>query len=220
MEQSHFSLAIPPIPQLPWLKPKDPPPNAIAIHSASESFLPDDAHSVTSDTGELSRDWEAATQTIDTPKTQAAQGALQDRAIKLSDVTILVNTRHAAVAVSAMDEQPLRSSNQILITAVARVLKPKKQKGAGWNQDYSVVSEPVRGEITVRAAAGLEAVALSSTGRGLLVPDVIYEDGRYRIPLAKRLSHWYLLRKPACAAKFRRRLAEELWSSRFHSPSS
>jgi hypothetical protein len=197
MEQSHFALAIPSVPQLPWLKPKDPPAGAIAIHAASESFLPEDAHTVTSDTGELSRDWEAAIQTIDTPKTQAAQGALQDRAIKLSDVTILVNTRHAAVAVSAMDERPLRSSNQILITAVARVLKPKRQPGAGANQDFSVFSEPVRGELTVQAPAGLEVVALTSTGRGLLVPDVIYENGRYRIPLAKRLSHWYLLRKPA-----------------------
>ncbi len=196
LEQSHFALGIPPVPQLPWLKPKDPPPKAIVIHNPSESFLSEDAHSVTSDTGELKRDWEAATQTIDTPKTQAAQGALLDRAIHLTDVTILVNTRHAAVAVSAMDEQPIRSSNLILITTVARVLKPKKQPGvSAWNQDYSVISEPVRGEVTVAAPAGLEVVALTSTGRGLVVPDVIYENGRYRIPLAKPLSHWYLMRK-------------------------
>ena len=45
------------------------------------------------------------------------------------------------------------------------------------------------------APAGLEVVALTSTGRGLVVPDVIYENGRYRIPLAKPLSHWYLMRK-------------------------
>ncbi len=197
MEQSHFALSIPPVPQLPWLKPIDAPKDAVVIHNAMESYLAADAHSVTSDTGQLSRDWEAGTQSIDTPKTQAAQGALLDRAIHLSDVTILVNTRHAAVAVSAMDEQPIRSSNQILITTVARVLKPKRQPGAGWNQDYSVLSEPVPGEVTVRAPAGLEVVAMTSTGRGLALPDVIYENGRYRIPLAKRLSHWYLLRKPA-----------------------
>jgi hypothetical protein len=77
------------------------------------------------------------------------------------------------------------------------VLKPKRQPGAGWNQDYSVISEPVTGEVTVRAPAGLEVVALTSTGRGLAMPDVIYENGSYRIPVAKRLSHWYLLRKPA-----------------------
>jgi hypothetical protein len=51
--------------------------------------------------------------------------------------------------------------------------------------------------VTVRAPAGLEVVAMTSTGRGLALPDVIYENGRYRIPLAKHLSHWYLLRKPA-----------------------
>ena len=197
MEQSHFALGIPPIPQLPWLKSKDAPPDAVVIHNPAESFLPADAHKVTSDTGEITRDWETGTQTIDTPKTQAAQGALQDRAIHLSDVSILVNTRHAAVAVSAMDERPLRSSSLILITTVARVQKPKRQPGPAWDQDYSVFSEPVRGELTVRAPAGLEAVALTSTGRTLSLPDVIYENGSYRIPLAKRLSHWYLLRKPA-----------------------
>jgi hypothetical protein len=196
LEQSHFALAIPPIPQLPWLKPKDPPQSAIVIHNANQSFLPNDAHTVTSDTGELSRDWESGIQTIDTPKTQAAQGALLDRAIRLSDVTILVNTRHAAVAVSAMDEQPLRSSHQILITAVARALKPKKKPGAGWNQEHSVANEPVRGEVTVRAPAGLEVVALTSTGRGLPLSDVIYEEGRYRIPISNRASLWYLLRTP------------------------
>jgi Cellulase (glycosyl hydrolase family 5) len=119
IEQSHFALGIPPIPQLPWLKPQDPPPKATVIHDPVESFLAADAHSVTSDTGELKRDWEAGTQTIDTPKTQAAQGAILDRAMHLSDVTILVHTRHAAVAVSAMDERPINSSNQILITTVA-----------------------------------------------------------------------------------------------------
>jgi hypothetical protein len=197
LEQSHFALGIPPIPQLPWLKQRDAPPNATVIHNPAESFLSADAHSVTSDTGELSRDWEAGTQTIDTPKTQAAQGALLDKAFHLKDVTILLNTRHAAVAVSAMDEQPVRSSSLILITTVARALKPKRQPGAGWNQDYSVLSEPVVGEVTVRAPAGLEAVALTSTGQSSPLPDVIYENGAYRIPLAKRLSHWYLLRKPA-----------------------
>jgi hypothetical protein len=198
IEQSHFALGIPSVPQLPWLKPKDPPPSAVVIHDPNQSFLPEDAHAVTSDTGELSRDWDAGIQTIDTPKTQAAQGALFARAIKLSDVSILLNTQHAAVAVSAMDERPLRSSSQILITTVARAIKPKRQRGIPpWNQDATVSSEPVRGEVTVRAPAGLEVVALTSTGRGLLVPDVIYEEGRYRIPLAKRLSLWYLMRPAA-----------------------
>jgi hypothetical protein len=198
MEQSHFALGIPSIPQLPWLKPKDPPPSAVVIHDANQSFLPEDAHAVTSDTGQLSRNWDTGIQTIDTPKTQAAQGALFERTIKLSDVTILLNTQHAAVAVNAMDERPIQSSSQILITTVARALKPKRQPGVvPWNQDTTIASEPVRGEVTVRAPAGLEVVALTSTGRGLLIPDVIYEEGRYRIPLAKRLSHWYLMRPAA-----------------------
>ena len=80
------------------------PAGTYVIHHPDESFLPADAtQRVTSDTGELKRDWEAGIQTIDTPKTQAAQGAIGENKIQLSDVTVLVGTRHATVAVSSPD---------------------------------------------------------------------------------------------------------------------
>ncbi|HUE12832.1 MAG TPA: cellulase family glycosylhydrolase [Planctomycetaceae bacterium] len=198
MEQSRFTLGIPAVPELDWLHPSKPPAGTHVIHHPDESFLPADAHSVTSDTGELKRDWEAGVQTIDTPKTQAAQGAIGDNKIQLSDVTVLVGTRHATVAVSSLDEQPLKSSGLILITTVARAIRPKRLPGrAGWYQVLTVLSEPVRGEVTVRAPAGLQAVKLLSTGGVVPLENVVYEEGRYRIPLQKRLSHWYLLQKPA-----------------------
>jgi len=197
MEQSHFSVGIPAVPELDWLKPSKPPESAKIIHEPDESFLPSNGSAVTSDTGELRRDWDAGFQTIDTPKTQVAQGAIGDHEFKLSDVTVLVNTRHAAVAVSALDDQPLRSSNLILVTSIARTLKPKRIPGrAGWNQDLSAYSEAVHGEVTVRAPAGLVAVRLLADGSTLPLPDVIYQDGRYRIPMQKKLSLWYLLQRP------------------------
>ncbi len=193
IEQSRFAVGVPATPALDWLVPAGPRDTDVVIRDPDKSFLPADAHRVTSDTGELSRDWEAGIQTIDTPKTQAVQGAIGGRAIRLSDVGVLVETRHAAVAVSTMDNQPLRSSTQILITTVARALKPKR---GAWKADRTVYSEPVRGEITVRAPAGLEAVRLSPTGGTLALSGIIYENGEYRIPLRNNLSHWYLLRKP------------------------
>jgi hypothetical protein len=197
MEQSRFTLGIPAVPELDWLHASKPPESAQIIHQANESFLPADATSVTSDTGELRRDWDAGTETIDTSKTQAALGAIGDRSIRLSDISVLVGTRHATVAVSSLDDQPLRSSNLILITTVARAIRPRRLPGrAGWYQDLSVLSEPVRGEVTIRAPAGLEAVKLTASGESIRLENVVYEDGRYRIPLEKQLSHWYLLRKP------------------------
>jgi hypothetical protein len=153
---------------------------------------------VTSDTGELRRDWGAGIETIDTAKSQAALGAIGDHSIRLSDVTVLVGTRHATVAVSSLDDQPLRSSNLILITTVARAIRPRRLPGkAGWYQDLSVLSEPVRGDLTIRAPAGLEAVKLAANGQTTRLENVIYENGQYRIPLQKQLSHWYLLQKAA-----------------------
>jgi Cellulase (glycosyl hydrolase family 5) len=197
MEQSKFTIGIPPTPELDWLKPSKPPESAKLIHEPDEGFLPSNGSAVVSDTGELRRDWDAGIQTIDTPKTQVAQGAIGDHQFKLGDVTILSQTRHAAIAVSALDDQPIRSSNLILVTTVARVLKPKRIPGrAGWGQDMSSYSEAVRGDITVRAPAGLKAFRLLGDGSTLPLEDVVYQDGTYRLPLQKKVSLWYLLQKP------------------------
>lgn len=197
MEQSRFTLGIPKVPELEWLKPSSPAESAQIIHEPDESFLPATARAVTSDTGQIRREWDSGIQTIDTPKSQVAQGAIGDRELKLSDVTVLVETRHATVAVSALDEQPLKASNLILITTVARARKPKRLPGrAGWNQDLSVYSEPVRGEVTVRAPVGLEVVRLLRDGQTMPLADAVYQEGHYRIPMQKKLSHWYLIRKP------------------------
>lgn len=99
MEQSKFTVGIPATRELDWLKPSKPPESAKLIHEPEESFLPSTGSAVVSDTGELRRDWDAGTQTIDTPKTQVAQGAIGDHEFKLGDVTILSQTRHAAIAV-------------------------------------------------------------------------------------------------------------------------
>jgi hypothetical protein len=197
MEQSKFTIGIPPTPELDWLKPSKPPESAKVIHEPDESFLPSNGSAVVSDTSELRRDWDAGIQTIDAPKTQVAQGAIGDRQFKLSDVTVLVQTRHAAVAVSALDDQPIRSSNLILVTTVARVLKPKRIPGrGGWNQDMSSYSEAVRGDVTIRAPAGLQASRLLADGSTQPLADVTYQDGIYRLPLQKKVSLWYLLQKP------------------------
>ena len=54
-----------------------------------------------------------------------------------------------------------------------------------WNQDFSVFSEPVRGEVTVQAPAGLAAFHLLTDGRTIPIADAVYQDGRYRIPMQK-----------------------------------
>jgi hypothetical protein len=196
MEQSRFTLGIPSVPELDWLKPTKLAASVNVIHDPEQSFLSNDARAVTSDTGQIRRDWDAGVQTIDTPKSQIVQGAIGDHEYKLSDVTVLVNARHASVAVSALDEQPLRTSNLILITTVARVVKPKRLQGrAAWNQDFSIFSEPVRGEVTIQAPPGLEALHLLTDGRTIPIADTLYQDGRYRIPMQKKLGAWYLLQK-------------------------
>jgi Cellulase (glycosyl hydrolase family 5) len=193
IEQSRFTLGMPAVRELSWLKPTTPPKTAVIVKNPNESFLGADARKVQSDTGEITRDWIMGLQTIDTPKSQIVQGAVDSGEVRLSNVSANVQTKHATVAVTAMDEQPIASSRQILVTTVARVNKPKR---AGSEMpDMSTYSEPVRGTITIEAGPGLEAVALTSTGQTRALSDVTYKNGRYTIPLRKTLSHWYLLRE-------------------------
>jgi hypothetical protein len=60
----------------------------------------------------------------------------------------------------------------------------------------SSYSEAVRGDVTVRAPAGLKAFRLLGDGGTLPLEDVVYQDGVYRLPLQKKLSLWYILQKP------------------------
>jgi len=195
MEKSRFTLGMPAVHELSWLKPSRPPADAVLIKDPNQDFLGPDVHAVESDTREIRRDWLAGVQTIDTAKTQAIQGAFEGSEIKLSSLAASVQSRHATVALTAMDEKPLGSSRMMLLTTVARVFKPKRSGRA--MPDMSIYSEPVRGTITIEAEPGLEAVALTSTGRSRPLSDVTYANGRYTIPLTATLSHWYLLREPS-----------------------
>jgi len=67
-----------------------------------------------------------------------------------------------------------------------------------------LLSEPVRGEVRIRAARGLELIALAADGSSLARVQPPYEDGVYTISLPavsrdddgtehEARTHWFLL---------------------------
>jgi hypothetical protein len=194
IEQSKFTVGMPETPELDWLRPRQPSGETIAVTDPRQSFLGDDAESVVSDTGQLERNWKLGLQMINTPLTQAAHGHIGGQKIILEDVTIEVATPYAAVAVTSLDGKPIRESSKILVTSVARVWKDiSNQKNVGGD----IFSEPVRGSISIKGAAGLQVYPLNGEGAELRRVEAP-ANGGYRVSFTESPSaHWHLLRAAA-----------------------
>jgi hypothetical protein len=187
-EKGRLVIALPATPELPWLDKSRIPEDATVIGDPGAALIAPDAGAVASDTGELRRDWETGTFTIDTARTQAALGWIGGLQMRLADVEIAVATRNATVAVQSLDGRPIREARAILVSLGARSVP-----GAGGRLPFH--SEPVTGRLAVRAVPGLRLYrqhGLPAEAREL---PARYEGGRYRIELDRGLaSYWLVLR--------------------------
>jgi hypothetical protein len=208
VEQSRLVVALPNVAQLAWDDPVGPAaagPGAVSVTDPDHSFLPPEATTIRSDTGELQRDWGAGVETIDTPRSQAAFGWIGGRTIKLHDVEIRIETPKATVALTSLDGQPIASSKKVLVTVVGEVaIGPGKQ--------LPFLARPVRGAIVLRSSAvPYSMTPLSPTahpGPAAAVPGPGFEPvaGRpdqagqlFALP-RKLVTHWWLL-APATARR-------------------
>ncbi len=188
-EQSKLTIGLPDAPELDWDRETKPGPDVIVVTDLHKDFIPKGRSYVESDTGELRRYWGKGIQTIDTPRTQAAQGWIGGEKIRLRFVTFDIETKKAAVAVTALDDKPIDRSEKILITVVARVVAP--------NGKTSWRSEPVTGLLTIVAPKAKTLVPLKADGsEGAPILTTSTESGVFEIRLTKDTgTHWYLLRK-------------------------
>ncbi|NQT12952.1 MAG: hypothetical protein HQ582_09390 [Planctomycetes bacterium] len=187
VEKSKVTIGLPDEKELDWDVQTQPESNVHVVTDPVRDFIPPGETSVRSDTGELTRNWIQGAQAIDTKRTQAAHGWIGGKTLALDDVAFKITTPKAAVAVSSLDGNPIERSKQLLITAIARVVASPGGK-------MPLQSEPVRGEITVRAPGGLKLIALAGDGSQLEPVVVPYADGRYTVTLpAERGTHWFLL---------------------------
>lgn len=188
LESSRLTIAMPNTPELPWLKDKAmTSKNAIVITDPDNDFIPAGQNFVTSDTGELKRNWQKGIHTINTAKSQIASGWIGGEAIKLNDVSFDLATPKAVVAIQSLDDRPINQSNKIFISALARSQPSNGNK-------LPFLSEPVVGNVTIRAPKGLRLYPITATGTRADPVTPQYSDGKYKIELAAdQKNHWYIM---------------------------
>ena len=179
-EQHKLQIAMPRSPLLPWLTPSAVSSEDKTTTNANLDQLPPGATSVTSDTGELKRAWQDGVFTIDTPRTQAAEGWIGGRTIDLGDVSFKIDTAKAAVVVSSMDGQPLSTSKKMLLTVAAQ---------AGSKKANGILAEPVIGSVTFKAAPTAAAVL---TPEGKPGRTLSAENGTVTLDGTDH-THWFVL---------------------------
>ena len=189
-ERGKLLIALPQVPELPWLQRSIVPTGARILRDPEQAQIPAGASEIVSDSGELKRNWSQGTFTIDTPRTQAAMGWIGGKAIALADVKIDMATRNAVIAVQSRDGNPIGQSRNIMISVGARSI-PRTA------DSLPFYSEPVEGEILIRALPGLKLVAWDARTGQLRRLSSAYRGGQYVLALDASLkSSWLLLHGP------------------------
>ena len=132
---------------------------------------------ITSDTGELWRDWRRGVGTINTPRTQAAYGLLGDatQALATADCTFSISTRYAVVSLSSLTPVPISNSYHWLLTAVARAEPYGQAANRGMTRVTAagvapVFCEPVEGSVQARLGSAVRMYPIRVNGtRGTAV---------------------------------------------------
>jgi hypothetical protein len=143
---------------------------------------------VTSDTGEVQRNWEEGWLTINTPRTQAATGWIGGRRIGLADVEMEPVTRNASIVVQSLTNEPIDKSDKILVSLGARSI-PKSETALPF------FSEPVVGKLAIHAKSGLKLYRRVRTSAEEIEVPTSYANGRYVISLDKDLLTYWLVLK-------------------------
>jgi hypothetical protein len=184
-------IAMPDTESLRWLEPSVPPDGSIVVKDPYKSFIGPNASSVTSDTGELHRNWDDGIYTINTKQSQAVMGWVGSKTIELADTEFNITTGNATVAVQSLDNKEINQSKNILVTLATNSIPSKNLKKR--KSKLPFLSEPIKGTIKIKAPIGLHLDYIDNHGDKTRVP-VNYINGQYTIELDKLPPvHWLSL---------------------------
>jgi hypothetical protein len=186
VERGKLLVAMPQTKELPWLEKSQIPTGSQLITDPNQSVISSDATYAVSDTGELRRDWDQGTYTINTPQSQVAMGWIGSKQVNLGDVRVAVITPNATVAVQSLDQNAISESRNILISLGARSVPESKNR-------MPFRSEPVLGHLAIHASGGMKLYKQVSSASARQEIPVSYQNGQYQITLTHDIGTYWLM---------------------------
>jgi hypothetical protein len=161
----------------------------------------------TSDTGELSLDYERGLLTVNTPLTKSAIGFLADAGrLDLDGMTVDCRTEFATITANSLDGEPIGRSRRVLVTCVGRAENtaqafwPAPPNPKSWSPFTTwqipawgrepVIAEPVGAEVVLAVPGKAKVYALDSTGKRRSGLEVQNADGVLKFDPAGARSIW------------------------------
>ncbi len=171
---------------------------------------------LTSDTGQLVRDWQNQYATVNTPLSQGCTGFVGKQKLTFDDLTISCQTPFATLMLSSLDNEPLSTAKRMFLIAIARADNADNQLQFGTLKttpqstqrgEYMTFDdvmhqgpvriEPVMADITLKAE-GLMLTPLKSdmTANHQAKQVFASHDGLTTLQIGKQgVSAWYLVQR-------------------------
>ena len=162
---------------------------------------PEDFGEVLSDTKELYRNWKRNYGYINTPRTKCAYGFLaKNGELELSGVKIDCKTDFATIAISALDDNGICSSDNMLLTAVGRAKNTDSKFEGELMLDIGkppVLIEVIEADIEIETSVeGLVVHAISAEGYDIGTVPTVREKNKLKFTLGtESQSMYYLITK-------------------------
>ena len=166
----------------------------------SSQVVDDSQEAVTSDTGQMYRNWKTGLGWIDTPKSKVIYGFHKHgESIYLTGFSALVKNDFAVIAISSLTDEPIASSGNMLLTTVGRAENTNQK----YNKDRTaivdfgeepIIIEVIKAQITITASCGtLMVKSINSEGFVCGTVPSEYTDGELRFELGHRFKSMYYL---------------------------
>jgi hypothetical protein len=183
--------------------PEGQVPKGDIVINTDESIFEDNRNEVLSDTEELYRNLDKKIGWVDTPKTKAVYGFVgKEGEIKLKDMSIEAKTDFATIAVSSLTDNPISSSENMLLTAVGKAENTGskfKFNDDGTAQQLEVGKGPVLIEIIEAVVkiktdkSNLRVMSVNPQGSITGYMPSEYKDGVFSFEIGKEFQSMYYL---------------------------
>ena len=170
------------------------------VISPDKTMVNVEGKEVLSDTKELYRNLKKRIGWIDSPNTKAVYGLLgKEGNISLTNLKINVKTDFATVAISSLTTEPIKSSANLLLTAVGRADNTNSKYNKDHTKQLDVGEGPIQVEI-IEATIEIETdkrtlrvMAINPQGfiTGYIPSE--YIDGIFRFEIGKEYQSMYYL---------------------------